>query len=155
MLDRLPEKMRPWIRIEGECWIWTKSVNKDGYGLCWNPILKDIHSHRVAYMLLVGAIPKGLTLDHLCRNRACCNPAHLEPVTVRVNNLRGVGICAINARKTHCKNGHDITDPTAISLRPCRGRFARRCKVCHAAQEQSYRKRNKTGWEHMRSVHGN
>lgn len=67
------------------------------------------HSHRFAYELLVGPVPEGMQLDHLCRNRWCCNPEHLELVTPRENTLRGVGPSAVNAVKTHCKNGHEFT----------------------------------------------
>jgi len=67
-------------------------------------------AHRFAYEALVGPIPEGLKLDHLCRNRACVNPDHTEPVTDRVNTLRGFGPTAMNARATHCSEGHEFTD---------------------------------------------
>lgn len=93
------------------CWLWTGQLDISGYG----QILRNgklFKTHRVAYELLVGPIPEGLTLDHVkdrgCQHRSCCNPAHLEPVTNRVNILRGDSIAANNARKTHCKRGHLI-----------------------------------------------
>lgn len=85
-------------------------------------------THRVAYEMVRGPIPHGLTLDHLCRNTVCCNPAHLEPVTRGENVLRGVSATARNARKTHCVNGHEFTDentyhrpdnPTSRACRQC------------------------------------
>lgn len=85
------------------CWVWTGGLSR-GYGKFFGK-----GAHRYAYEALVGPIPEGLQLDHLCRNPPCVNPAHLEPVTPRVNTLRGVGPQALNARKTHCKRGHEFT----------------------------------------------
>lgn len=81
-------------------------------------------AHRVSYETFVGPIPAGLTLDHLCRNTLCINPAHLEPVTIKENVLRGDGPTARNARKTHCDRGHAFdetnTGPNANGGRSCR-----------------------------------
>jgi hypothetical protein len=86
------------------CWPWLGWKSK-GYGGFWNHN-RSVRAHRFSYELLREPIPEGLTLDHLCRNRACVNPAHLEPVTHRVNVLRGIGLSAQNARKRTCKYGH-------------------------------------------------
>ena len=98
----------------GPCWIWTAAINSHGYGQ-FMPILKPrklVPAHRFAYETLVGPIPEGLESDHLCRNPACVNPAHLEFVTHKINCRRGtVGIVA-GARmrsKTHCPYGHEYT----------------------------------------------
>lgn len=117
---------RFWSKVDrggdGECWPWLGSG--DGrYGQLYVSG-KSIKAHRFAYELLVGPIPDGLTLDHLCRNTACVNPAHLEPVSHRENVLRGDGLTARRARQTHCKRGHEFTTEntyvTAIGQRKCR-----------------------------------
>lgn len=90
-------------------------------------------SHRYAYMVAHGhPVPEGLVIDHLCRNRRCVNPAHLEAVTIRTNNLRGFGASGINAAKTHCKRGHEFTPANTIVERDHRGTM-RRCRTCHNA----------------------
>lgn len=83
---------------------------------------RTLFVHRVAYELAHGPIPPGLTLDHLCRNRACCNPDHLEPVTNKENILRGTAPSAINARMTECRNGHPFVGVDSQGKR--------RCKTC-------------------------
>lgn len=102
-----------WPKVErrgpDECWPWLASkaaVERfGGYGQM-KKHRKILLAHRVAYELLRGPIPSGLTIDHLCRNRSCVNPAHLEAVPIRENVLRGSGPTARNARKTHAKCGH-------------------------------------------------
>lgn len=87
------------------CWLWLGSQRNGGYGQFWDG-LHIAKAHRFAYELLIGPIPDGLEPDHLCRNRTCVSPTHLEVVTHRVNLLRGTGFPAQNARKTHCPQGH-------------------------------------------------
>jgi hypothetical protein len=90
-----------------ECWEWAASTAGGGYGrFRVSPLRKSFLAHRVSYELHVGPIPEGLQIDHLCRNRACVNPEHLEVVTNRVNTLRGVGLTAQNIAKTECPAGH-------------------------------------------------
>jgi hypothetical protein len=80
------------------CWLWTAQIHPEGYGRT-TIARRKLYAHRVSYQLFVGPIPDGLEIDHLCRNRACVNPAHLEAVTHRENILRGNGPCAIKHRQ--------------------------------------------------------
>lgn len=77
------------VLVTGCCWYWTKGVQGGGYGEFHWPSRRTRIVHRIAYELLVGPIPKGLVLDHLCRTRRCVNPDHLEPVTIAENVRRG------------------------------------------------------------------
>ena len=91
------------------CWTWAGATFGNGYGhRQWDGKVRAVH--RIAYMLAVGPIPAGLQIDHLCRTLLCFNPNHLEAVTQRENILRGYAPTAINARKTHCKRGHELTE---------------------------------------------
>ncbi len=102
---------RFWERVEKcsdtGCWLWRGVVHPTGYGYCYVPGRSSpARVHRLAYEALVGPIPEGLTIDHLCRVRNCINPDHLEPVTGRENTLRGFAPSAINATKAACARGH-------------------------------------------------
>lgn len=101
-----------------ECWEWLGYRSSEGYGVI-TMARKQRLAHRLSYEFNIGPIPDGLDLDHLCRNRGCVNPAHLEPVTPRVNNLRGTSPAAANAKKTHCKRGHEFTRVTPSGRRIC------------------------------------
>jgi hypothetical protein len=106
------------------CWLWLGTIDRDGYAKHRLPD-RWVSGHRFAYQAYRGEIPEGLTLDHLCRNRWCVNPAHLEPVTTRVNTLRGDGPSAVYARSTHCIREHSFDDH---GYRDSRGK--RQCRVC-------------------------
>lgn len=124
----LPFEVRFWVRLAaGEpdvCWPWPMGRDKAGYGLVRNR--KTLLAHRVAWSLTHGEIPDGLTVDHLCRNRACCNPAHMELVTRGENTLRGDTITARNRAKTECMRGHPFDEVNTRNLKGG-GRVCRRC----------------------------
>ena len=113
------------------CWEWQRARSAAGYGVL-RIKQKNHYAHRLMYEKLVGPIPDGLTIDHLCRNRGCLNPAHLEVVTGGENTLRGDGPTARHARQTHCVHGHEFTpENTRISRRGNRV-----CRTCHRERER-------------------
>lgn len=112
-------------KIEGGCWEWLGNKNDKGYGF-FTYERKTRPAHRVAYEWAKGVIPKGLELDHLCRNTSCVNPDHLEPVSHHENVIRGIGACALNSRKTHCKRGHPFKESNIYH----RSDGYRECKQC-------------------------
>lgn len=119
---------RFWNKVDrrglDECWLWSGVASSAGYGCIYVDGVQ-IGVHRFAYELLVAPIPEGMHLDHLCRVPTCVNPAHLEPVTLAENVLRGVGTSAANARKTHCKRGHEFTPENTKTYRGHRA-----CREC-------------------------
>jgi len=123
-----PVRMRPnleerfWAKVQKGpgCWEWQGCLAR-GYGQLWGTT-KILLAHRFSYELLIGPIPEGLTIDHLCRNCRCVNPAHLEPVTLAENIRRGE---PWNVRKTHCPSGHPYDE---VNTRHSNGR--RKCRAC-------------------------
>lgn len=116
----------------GLCWEWQAGKTSDGYGV-FNVEIDGVwialRAHRVVYELFIGPIPEGLDIDHLCRNRACSNPDHMEPVTRGENTLRSpLTPSANNARKTHCLNGHEFTPENTFRQWGKGGRGCRACK---------------------------
>ena len=126
-LDRLNELLdRVDYRGPNGCWIWKGGRSGD-YGM-FPPFQgkPNVQTHVLFFRIQKGKIPKGLVIDHLCRNPICCNPKHLEATTQRENNLRGIGLAAQNAVKTHCLEGHefDYTYKTKSGV----GRGCKRCR---------------------------
>lgn len=124
------------------CWIWTASTRK-GYGRAWVDGRVQ-PAHRVAFEQLRGPVPDGLDLDHLCRNRSCVNPAHLEPVTRGENLRRGNGWSGRNARKTHCKYGHEFDASNTLIENG-----KRTCRICKKRREREVAERRKLDPERM------
>jgi hypothetical protein len=117
------------IDADGDCWVWTGARTSKGYGN-----INGRAAHRLVYEALVGPIPVGLWIDHLCRNRPCVNPDHLEPVPPRENVIRGAGLAAAKAGQTHCVNGHLFDE--ANTRYETRGNYQRRsCRACARVRE--------------------
>jgi len=109
------------------CLIWTGAITTpQGYANA-NVGGRTVLVHRLIFELLVGPIPEGHQIDHLCRVRACINVEHLEPVTQRENILRGTSPSAVHARQTECIRGHDLGPGGDVAIDP---RGSRRCRVC-------------------------
>lgn len=125
------------VKKTDNCWVWDGYISKYGYGRV-KVNYKFKHVHRAVYEMLVSPIQDGLVLDHLCRNRACCNPSHLEPVTVKENILRGIGLASINSKKTCCKYGHPYDADNTYILKN-----KRYCKICERAKTKRLRSQKK------------
>jgi hypothetical protein len=122
--DRFIRKLR---RCDNGCWKWCGHVNKQlGYGFFMVKRPAPVLAHRFSFEAFRYPIPTGMTIDHLCRNRWCVNPFHLQVVTIRENILRGTGQSARNAVKTHCKFGHEFTKQNTYLT----GTGGRQCRIC-------------------------
>lgn len=128
---------RFWAKVDrrgdNECWLWTATLNSRGYSQFQYDHRVGL-GHRFAYELLVGPIPDGLQIDHLCRTPACVNPAHLEPVTNRENSRRGY-----RATKTHCPQGHPYSGDNLIIRHS-----GRSCRICVNIKQNQRRQRMKS-----------
>ena len=138
MANRTSDVDRFWAKVMFEpmsgCWLWTGGLTDRGYPVHWvnndgRKDSKDVRAHRYAYELAIGPIPAELEQDHLCRNRACVNPLHLEPVTHAVN----IGRKPVT---THCKHGHEYTEVNILV-----NRLGRKvCRACKAVRDLEYRR---------------
>lgn len=132
---------RFWLKVEKTevCWLWTGALNDAGYGRFVERLAdgrqRNHRAHRWLWERLNGLVPEGLELDHLCRVRHCVNPAHLEPVDHRTNVLRGNGIAARHAVKTHCPQGHPYSVTNTYRRVTKQGTPGRQCRVCRKAHD--------------------
>jgi HNH endonuclease len=133
-LQVLPTKILKRIEFEPNsgCWLWSGNLNWSGYGRIMTNYVSQ-RTHQVVYEALVGKIPQGLELDHLCRTPCCCNPAHLEPVTRRENIKRGLNwpipAQAFQRAKTHCPQGHPYDEENTYIHRTAT-KTMRHCRTC-------------------------
>jgi hypothetical protein len=121
-----------WLKVDGDdyhsCWTWMGCrETASGYGAFTPTTGVTVKAHRFAYESMVGPIPEGLHLDHLCRTRLCVNPWHLEPVTPQVNTWRGMG----HGKETQCPQGHPYDTENTYHYRG--RRYCRPCKRAHQA----------------------
>lgn len=141
LAERFAEKWQ--LDPQTGCWVWAGKRRPDGYGVIWDSIEsgRELRAHRVSYERYVGPIPADCEIDHLCRNRGCVNPAHLEAVSRRTNFLRGQSGAAINAHKRFCKRGHELTKENTYLTKS----GYRNCRACHRIYEAISRERRRAG----------
>lgn len=153
---RVPMEERFWRKVNkagpipthrpelGACWQWTGGTTNKGYGKGWMGAHYPTRlAHRIAYVLTHGAIPGELELDHLCRNPACVNPDHLEPVTTYINCIRGESFAAKYAAQTHCLRGHPFDEKNTRWTATTGRNLHRFCRECDRDRARAYRRRKK------------
>lgn len=122
----------------GGCLVWSRSLRTDGYARTWVGN-KTTYVHRFMYENIIGPIDKGLVIDHICRNRACANPAHLEVVTQKENVRRG-NIVINKQNRKHCLSGHAYNEKNTYYFKG-----NRQCRVCKKLNQRKYMERIRNG----------
>lgn len=152
LVDRLMARVE--FDTAAGCWLWTGTLSHNGYARFKPSGQTSKPVHRLTYELVCQAVPAGLQLDHKCRVRCCVNPEHLEPVTRLENIARGNAPHMVNARKTHCKHGHEFT-PENTGRHAKRGsRYCKTCLRAHAARyARSPDRRPRVGHHQLRKTH--
>lgn len=132
-----------WASVDksANCWNWIGWLDSHGYGTLHFGY-KHHRAHRISFEIHGGTLDQSMVLDHLCRNRKCVNPDHLEQVTNVENVMRGVSGPAINATKTHCKEGHELLGSNLYVDTSCKNP-KRKCKTCMRAATRRYVERRK------------
>lgn len=138
LLERFESKVEILIT---NCWKWNGHIEENGYGRFGIGSHLMVSAHRMSYILYKGPIDLGLTIDHLCKNKWCVNPNHLEPVTLKENLLRSNAITTINKNKQECDSGH-IFSLSNTYIRPV---GSRDCRICHCIAQKKYLKNKKRG----------
>lgn len=123
--------------ISGQCWLYDGYLNPDGYGWA-RADGKSQRTHRAVFEAFFGPIPDGLVLDHLCRNRACYNPSHLDPVSQGENTRRGLQ-GALRERRTHCPQGHEYTPENTREHRNKNNTTVQECRTCNRVRMRRQR----------------
>lgn len=136
----IKERIESLVKRVNGCWEWQGRLTKQGYGQTSTGSRTDNTratriAHRVSYETFVGEIPEGLTIDHLCRNRACVNPDHLEAVTIKENVRRGNPLWKQEMARTHCPQGHEYT--TSNVYLSGRNKTSRSCKTCMKSRSKA------------------
>ncbi len=142
--SRLPDLFWQKVRVANSgCWEWVAYCDKDGYGKYSLASVSSVCGrgvHRITYHHFIARIPEGMQIDHLCRNRRCCNPEHLEAVTVGENVNRSLNYIALNRRKTHCPQGHAYVGDNLVIKINRHGTESRVCKKCRNDQAREYQR---------------
>ena len=146
--NRAEDALTRIVVTETGCWLWKNDPNSEGYGR-WKMANVHYPAHRFVYELVRGSIAHGLTLDHLCRKKLCVNPNHLDPVPIAVNIMRGEGVAARNARKTHCAKGHLFGGDNLVIKDGGHHRVCRICRNAQARQMTPVQRAHRNEWKRL------
>jgi len=142
-LEKMKTRFLTFVNKTDNCWTWIGTKDARGYGR-FAIKFKKYMAHRISYELFKGEIPNKLVIDHLCNNKPCVNPSHLEAITHKANTLRAGSPIAVNARKTHCVRGHPFNNQNTYPQVGKRGRGCIQCRF------ENYRKRYLSNYSKFR-----